>query len=61
MNDYEKAAECYSRSIELDTNFVFSQIQLAVAQYKLGNIAGSMGTFKRTVTAFPNRSEAHNY
>ncbi|KAI6127253.1 mitochondrial outer membrane translocase receptor TOM70 [Pisolithus sp. B1] len=60
-NDYAAAAENYTKSTSLDSTFVFSHIQLAVAQYKMGNIANSMATFRRTMTAFPNRAEVCNY
>ncbi|KAI0702378.1 ADP/ATP carrier receptor [Cerioporus squamosus] len=61
MNEFEKAAENYTKSTELDDKFVFSHIQLAVAQYKMGNLANSMGTFRRTLKSFPDRSEPQNY
>ncbi|KAL4066371.1 hypothetical protein V8B97DRAFT_2066284 [Scleroderma yunnanense] len=60
-NDFTAAAENYTKSTSLDSTFVFSHIQLAVAQYKMGNIANSMATFRRTMTAFPNRAEVCNY
>ncbi|KAI0821749.1 hypothetical protein BC628DRAFT_1412718 [Trametes gibbosa] len=61
MNEFGEAAENYTKSTELDDKFVFSHIQLAVAQYKSGNLANSMGTFRRTLRAFPDRSEPQNY
>jgi tetratricopeptide (TPR) repeat protein len=61
LNEFEKAAEDYTKSTELDDTFVFSHIQLAVAQYKSGEIAKSMATFRRTLKAFPDRSEPQNY
>lgn len=61
MNDFDKAAEDYTKSTELDDTFVFSHIQLAVAQYKSGDVAKSMATFRRTLKAFPDRSEPQNY
>ncbi|KIM60211.1 hypothetical protein SCLCIDRAFT_1216967 [Scleroderma citrinum Foug A] len=60
-NDFAAASENYTKSTTLDSTFVFSHIQLAVAQYKMGNIANSMATFRRTMTAFPNRGEVCNY
>ncbi|KAF8834259.1 mitochondrial outer membrane translocase receptor TOM70 [Paxillus ammoniavirescens] len=60
-NDFSAAATNYTKSSELDSTFVFSHIQLAVAQYKMGNIANSMATFRRTMTAFPSRGEVCNY
>ncbi|KIL54763.1 hypothetical protein M378DRAFT_113931, partial [Amanita muscaria Koide BX008] len=61
MNEFTDAAENYTKSMELDDKFVFSHIQLAVAQYKSENLANSMATFRRTLKAFPQRSEPHNY
>jgi len=61
LNEFTKAAEDYTKSTELDDNFVFSHIQLAVAQYKSGDVQKSMATFRRTLKAFPDRSEPQNY
>ena len=61
MNEFAKAAENYTKSSELDDQFVFSHIQLAVAQYKLDKLANSLATFRRTLKAFPQRSEPYNY
>ncbi|RDB21749.1 Mitochondrial import receptor subunit tom70 [Hypsizygus marmoreus] len=61
MNEFTQAAENYTKSTELDDQFVFSHIQLAVAQYKSGNLQNSMATFRRTLKAFPQRSEPQNY
>ncbi|KAI0315497.1 hypothetical protein OF83DRAFT_1199927 [Amylostereum chailletii] len=61
MNEYAAAAQDYTKSTELDDSFVFSHIQLAVAQYKSENLANSMATFRRTLRAFPERSEPQNY
>jgi import receptor subunit TOM70 len=61
LNEFDKAAEDYTKSTELDDTFVFSHIQLAVAQYKSGDVAKSMATFRRTLKAFPDRSEPQNY
>ncbi|KAI9463853.1 hypothetical protein HD554DRAFT_2316055 [Boletus coccyginus] len=60
-NDFASAATNYTKSSTLDSSFVFSHIQLAVAQYKLGNLANSMATFRRTMTSFPSRGEVCNY
>ncbi|KAI0262104.1 ADP/ATP carrier receptor [Gloeopeniophorella convolvens] len=61
MNDFSGAADNYTESTNLDDTFVFSHIQLAVAQYKSGDIAKSMATFRRTLKAFPDLSEPQNY
>ena len=61
MNEFAKAAEDYTKSTELDDKFVFSHIQLAVAQYKSGDVQKSMATFRRTLKSFPDRSEPQNY
>jgi len=61
MNEFAEAATNYTKSSELDDKFVFSHIQLAVAQYKMGDLAKSMATFRRTLREFPTRSEPSNY
>lgn len=61
MNEFGQAADNYTKSTEIDDQFVFSHIQLAVAQYKSENLANSMATFRRTLKAFPTRSEPQNY
>ncbi|KII84825.1 hypothetical protein PLICRDRAFT_94959 [Plicaturopsis crispa FD-325 SS-3] len=61
MNEFAEASKNYTKSTELDDQFVFSHIQLAVAQYKSDNIGNSMATFRRTLKAFPQRSEPQNY
>ncbi|KAG0698788.1 mitochondrial outer membrane translocase receptor TOM70 [Suillus ampliporus] len=60
-NEFKEAAENYTKSSELDDTFIFSHIQLAVAQYKMGELGRSMATFRRTMTNFPQRSEPQNY
>ncbi|KAF9005200.1 ADP/ATP carrier receptor [Cyathus striatus] len=61
MNDFEEAAANYNKSIELDDQFVFSFIQLAVALYRKGDTGKSTATFRKVLKAFPERSEPHNY
>ena len=61
MNQFTRAADDYTKSTELDKDFVFSHIQLAVAQYKSDNLASSMVTFRKTLKEFPKRSEPYNY
>jgi len=61
MNEFDQAADNYTKSTELDDKFVFSHIQLAVAQYKANSLASSIATFRRTLKAFPERSEPYNY
>lgn len=46
-----KVAENYTRSTELDDTFVFSHIQLGVAQYKSGNLGNDMAAFRKTSKA----------
>jgi import receptor subunit TOM70 len=61
LSDFDRAAEDYQKSSELDPAFVFSHIQLAVAQYKMQNLDGSMAAFRETLLAFPDRGEPYNY
>ena len=60
-NDFTAASENYTKSTTLDSTFIFLHIQVAVAQYKMGNIVNSMVTFRWTMTAFPNHGEVCNY
>ena len=61
MNKFEEAAKDYIKSTELDDNFVFTHIQLAVALYKTGQLSKAMETFRATLQKFPDRSEPYNY
>ncbi len=61
MNEFKQAAENYVKSSDLDEEFVFSHIQLAVAHYKMGEVAKSMATFRRTLKKFHDKSEPYNY
>ena len=61
MNQFQRAADDYTKSTELDKDFVISHIQLAVAQYKSDNLATSMVTFRKTLREFPKKSEPYNY
>ncbi|KAL5521946.1 TOM70 [Sanghuangporus sanghuang] len=61
MQEFKQAADNYRKSLELDPSFVFSHIQLAVAQYKANQLSDSMATFRKALKAFPQRSEPYNY
>jgi len=59
--EFEKAAKDYQVSMDLDRDFIFSHIQLAVTQYKMGSTASAMATFKRTIKSFPKSPDVYNY
>lgn len=61
LGDYELAIKDYKQSTELDDHFIFSQVQYAVAQYKMGNIAQSTASFRKLLRNFEGASEAYNY
>ncbi|PKI83762.1 TOM (translocase of outer membrane) complex component [Malassezia vespertilionis] len=61
LGDYEAAIADYEKSTSLDDKFIFSHVQNAVANYKLGNVAHSTAIFRRILKAFPNSSESYNY
>ncbi len=61
MGDFSDAASDYAKSAELDKKFVYSQVQLGVAQYKLGQIKDSMVTFRKCLKNFKNSAEVYNY
>ncbi|KAI0134498.1 import receptor [Xylariales sp. AK1849] len=59
--EFQEAAKDYQKSIDLDTTFIFSHIQLGVTQYKMGSIASSMATFRRCVKNFDKVPDVYNY
>ena len=61
LGEYAEAAKDYQKSIDLDKDFIFSHIQLGVTQYKMGSIASSMATFRRTIKNFDKVPDAYNY
>ena len=61
MGEFSSAAADYTRSAELDKKFVYSQVQLGVAQYKLGQVKDSLVTFRKCIKNFKNSSEVYNY
>nr|POF01010.1 mitochondrial import receptor subunit tom70 [Quercus suber] len=61
LGEYSLAATDYQKSIDLDSKFIFSHIQLGVTQYKMGSIASSMATFRRCIKNFGDKSDVYNY
>lgn len=61
MGEFAEAASDYSKSLELDKKFVYSHVQLGVAQYKLGQIKDAYVTFRKCIKNFKNSSEVYNY
>ncbi|RYP92971.1 hypothetical protein DL770_000845 [Monosporascus sp. CRB-9-2] len=59
--EFQDAAKDYQKSIDLDNTFIFSHIQLGVTQYKMGSIASSMATFRRTIKNFEKVPDVYNY
>ncbi|CAB11072.1 putative mitochondrial import receptor subunit tom70 [Schizosaccharomyces pombe] len=59
--EFAEAISDYQKSIALDDSFIYSHIQLGVAQYKTHAIAESMKTFEDCKKRFPNSSEVYNY
>ncbi|RYP20520.1 hypothetical protein DL765_002765 [Monosporascus sp. GIB2] len=59
--EFQDAAKDYQKSIDLDNSFIFSHIQLGVTQYKMGSIASSMATFRRTIKNFEKVPDVYNY
>lgn len=59
--EFGEAAKDYQVSMDLDRDFIFSHIQLGVTQYKMGSMASSLATFRRTVKNFPKSSDVYNY
>lgn len=61
LGEYADAAKDYQKSIDLDRDFIYAHIQLGVTQYKLGSIASSMATFRRTIKNFDKVPDVYNY
>ncbi|KDN38046.1 putative mitochondrial precursor protein import receptor tom70 [Tilletiaria anomala UBC 951] len=61
LQQFDEALKDYSKSTELDDSFIFSQVQYAVAQYKLNKLPQSKRSFERILAKFSNSSEAYNY
>lgn len=61
LSEFNAAATDYQKSIDLDSKFIFSHIQLGVTQYKMGSIASSMATFRRCIKNFGDKSDVYNY
>lgn len=61
LGEFTEAMADYEKSTSLDDTFIFSQVQHAVAQYKLNNTAESTASFQRILDKFSNSSEASNY
>ncbi|KAL6252390.1 TOM (translocase of outer membrane) complex component [Rhinocladiella similis] len=61
LGEFADAAKDYQKSIDLDREFIYSHIQLGVTQYKMGSIASSMATFRRTIKNFDKVPDVYNY
>lgn len=61
LGEFPDAAKDYQKSIDLDSTFIYSHIQLGVTQYKLGSIASSTATFRRCMKNFQNVPDVYNY
>lgn len=61
LGEFNEAIRDYEKSTSLDDTFIYSQVQHAVANYKLGNIAKSTAAFRRILKSFETAPEAHNY
>jgi import receptor subunit TOM70 len=59
--EFAEAQKDYQKSIDLDSDFIFSHIQLGVTQYKLDSIASSMATFRRCMKNFEKVPDVYNY
>ncbi|KAJ3017994.1 UNVERIFIED_CONTAM: TOM (translocase of outer membrane) complex component [Siphonaria sp. JEL0065] len=59
--DVSAAIIDYQKSLELDSEFVYAHIQLAVAQYKSGEIGSAEKTFLKALKKFSNVPEVYNY
>jgi import receptor subunit TOM70 len=58
---FDKAVDEYRRRIELDPDFVYAYIQLAIAQYKNGSVTEGIKTCRLGLQKFAQSAEMHNY
>ena len=61
LAEFAEAEQDYRKSIEIDSSFIFSHIQLGVTQYKMGSVASSMATFRRCIKSFDRVPDVYNY
>ncbi|KAK9456509.1 hypothetical protein V1511DRAFT_486330 [Dipodascopsis uninucleata] len=61
LSEFAEAAKDYQKSIDLDKQFVYSHIQLAVTQYKLGSTSSAMAAFRRCIKNFEKKPDVYNY
>ncbi|KAJ1979539.1 TOM (translocase of outer membrane) complex component [Dimargaris cristalligena] len=60
-NEFSHAMDEFEKAIDSDPTFVFPYIQLAVCQYKNGEVAKSQSTFRQTIERFPEHTDVFNY
>ncbi|CEP15164.1 hypothetical protein [Parasitella parasitica] len=58
---HDLALKDYTESVRLDPTFVYSQIQLAVVEHKLGNHSKAVDIFLKASTQFPTCAEIYNF
>lgn len=61
VGEFADAAKDYHKSIDLDSGFIFSHIQLGVTQYKMGSTASAMATFRKCIKNFDKVPDVYNY
>ncbi|KAK4058141.1 TOM (translocase of outer membrane) complex component [Microbotryomycetes sp. JL221] len=59
--EFDKAIQEYRRSSEIEPTFIFSHIQLAVAQYKNKSVEKAMHQFRKFIKEHPTSPEVFNY
>jgi import receptor subunit TOM70 len=61
VQDYQRALADYNKSIDLDPNFMFAQIQRAVTEYRLGSFNKAIKLFENARKQFPHAADIHFY
>lgn len=59
--DFNAAIKDYEKSLSLDEDFMYTHIQMAVTQYRMGSVTTAMDSFKKLLKKYPEASEVHNY
>nr|CAG8605797.1 7339_t:CDS:10 [Entrophospora candida] len=60
-NEFSKAIEDYERRIELDPEFVFAYVQLALCKYKTKGIVDAIKVCEDAIRKFSDSAEIYNY
>src|SRR5438045_4066419 len=61
LGSNNEALEDYEKALRLDPKFVFNQIQIAVLQYRLGDVSKALQGFEECARKNPGSADVWNY